>query len=126
MGAFLKKNPFESATEQTCLISVTKMPFGSNSRASHGQFAPARPTQTGSRAMIIKRPRRKHLKSFQERLADDAARFRQLADQTPPGTQRELYLRRALQADTASQIDNWVTSPGLRPPSKLENFVGKK
>jgi hypothetical protein len=77
--------------------------------------------------MIIKRPRRKHLKSFQERLADDAARFRQLADQTPPGTQRELYLRRAQQSDMASQLNNWLTSPGLQPPKELmENFVGKK
>jgi hypothetical protein len=76
--------------------------------------------------MIIKRPRKKHSKSFQERLAEEAARFRDLAEQTPPGPQRELYLRRARQTETESQIDNWLTSPGLRPPTELKNFVGKK
>ena len=75
--------------------------------------------------MVIKRPRIKHEKSFQQRLAEEAVRFKELADQTPPGMQRELYLRRARQAATASQIDSWLSSPGLQPPSELKDWVGK-
>jgi hypothetical protein len=66
--------------------------------------------------MIIRRSRVKHERTFQERLADEAARFRQLADETPPGMQRELYLKRARQAESASHINDWLKSPGLRPP----------
>ena len=73
--------------------------------------------------MVIKRPRRKHEKTFQDRLAEEAARFKELADQTPPGMQRELYLRRARQAATAAQINDWLSSPGLQPPTDLAKLA---
>jgi hypothetical protein len=60
---------------------------------------------------IIKRPRIKLEKPFEQRLSEEAARFKKLADQTPQGMQRELYLRRARQAETASHINEWLTSP---------------
>ena len=72
--------------------------------------------------MTIKRHRVKHEKTFQQRLAEEAARFKELADQSPPGTQRELYLRRARQAETASHIDHWLHSPGLLPSTELVNL----
>lgn len=73
--------------------------------------------------MTIKRRRRiKHEKTFQERLAEEAVRFQQLADLAPAGMQRELYLRRARQASTASHIDSWLNSPGLRAPKELVNL----
>jgi hypothetical protein len=34
---------------------------------------------------------------------------------------RELLLRRARQAETAAHINEWLKSPGLRPPASLEN-----
>jgi hypothetical protein len=75
--------------------------------------------------MVIKRPRIKHEKTFRERLAEEAVQFKELAARVPPGMQRELYLRRAQQAETASQIDSWLSSPGLRPPKALGKMVGK-
>lgn len=69
--------------------------------------------------MVIKRLRIKHEKSFQERLAEEAAHYSKLAANTPPGQQRELYLRRARQAETAAHIDGWLKSPGLQPPGEL-------
>ena len=72
--------------------------------------------------MIIKRTRIKHEKTFAERLSEEAMRFKELADQTPPGVQRELYLRRARQAETASHINDWLKSPGLKPPENLKNL----
>lgn len=72
--------------------------------------------------MVIKRRRVKHEKTFRERLEEEAARFKELAEQTPPGMQRELYLRRARQAETASQINNWLKSPSPQPPKHIEEI----
>jgi hypothetical protein len=76
--------------------------------------------------MTIKRLRVKHEKTFEERLAEEAVRFRELAAQTPHGMERESYLRRARQAETASHINKWLKSPGLQPPKELQNVVRQK
>jgi hypothetical protein len=55
--------------------------------------------------------------SFPDRLAKEAKRFRDEAETRPPGPERDLLIRKARQADTAAHIDQWVSSPGLRPPS---------
>ncbi|WFU59840.1 hypothetical protein QA639_12890 [Bradyrhizobium pachyrhizi] len=67
-----------------------------------------------------RRKRIKHTKTFEERLAEEAIRFREAAAQLPPCSQRELYLRRARQAETAAHIHEWLTSPGLQPPKAVE------
>jgi hypothetical protein len=65
----------------------------------------------------------KHVATFQERLAEEAQKFKEAADKQPSGsTARELLLRRARQAETASQINKWVSSPGLQPLKALENL----
>ena len=55
--------------------------------------------------------------SFPDRLAKEAKRFRDEAETRPPGPERDLLIRKARQADTAAHIDQWLSSPGLRPPS---------
>jgi hypothetical protein len=72
-----------------------------------------------------KRRRVTREKSFQQRLAEEAQRYREEAKKLPHGPQRELYLRRARQAETASHINDWLTSPGLQPPKALTNLAGK-
>jgi len=62
-----------------------------------------------------KRNRVKHTTTFEERLALEAERFREAA-QHETGTARELLLRRARQAETASHMNEWLKSPGLKPP----------
>jgi hypothetical protein len=55
--------------------------------------------------------------SFEQRLAEEAKRFREAAEKERPGTMaRELLLRRARQAETASHINEWLNSPGLASP----------
>jgi hypothetical protein len=55
--------------------------------------------------------------TFEQRLAEEAARFKEAAEKERPGsTARELLLRRARQAETASHINGWLNSPGLTPP----------
>jgi hypothetical protein len=57
----------------------------------------------------------KHKSTFEERLAEEAKRFKEAAEKQPPGsTARDLLLRRARQAETASNISGWLSSPG--PP----------
>ena len=66
--------------------------------------------------MSERRRRFKQTETFEQRLAQEAARFRTAAEELPPGTARELLLRRARQAETASHMSDWLRSPGLRPP----------
>jgi hypothetical protein len=45
-----------------------------------------------------------------------AKRLRKEAQGTPPGVERDKLIRRARQAEIASHIQAWLTSPGLQPP----------
>jgi hypothetical protein len=64
-----------------------------------------------------RRPRIKHKLPFEERMAEDAERFRKAAEDQPAGSMaRELLLRRARQAETASHMSDWLRSPGLQAP----------
>jgi len=72
-----------------------------------------------------KRLRIKHEKTFQERLIEEAQRYKAAADLLPPGTARELLLRRVRQAETAAHIENWLSSPGLQPPTGMKILAGK-
>jgi hypothetical protein len=70
--------------------------------------------------MAQQRRRVKHTATFEERLASEAIKCREAAEQHPPGSNaRELLLQRARQAETASRINNWLNSPGLQPPKTL-------
>lgn len=53
---------------------------------------------------------------LKDRLAQLAQEARQRAKTLPPGKEREDLLRLARQSDTASRIDKWLASPGLRSP----------
>ena len=65
----------------------------------------------------MKRRRIKHKTTFEERLAEEARRYKEAAEEQPTGsTARELLLRRARQAETASRMNEWLKSPGLHTP----------
>ena len=51
-----------------------------------------------------------------ERLAEHAKRLRDEAQGTPPSVKRDDLIRRGRQAETAAHAQEWVMSPGLRPP----------
>jgi hypothetical protein len=54
--------------------------------------------------------------SLDQRLSDEAQRLRKEAQGTPPGYQRYKLIRRARQAETASHMSEWLSSPGLQTP----------
>jgi hypothetical protein len=63
------------------------------------------------------RKRIKHEAGFEERLVEEAKRFKEAAGQQPPGSKaRELLLRRARQAETASHMSQWLKSAGSQSP----------
>jgi hypothetical protein len=64
----------------------------------------------------MQRRRFKNTLTFPDRLAKEAERFRKEAETMPPGQEPESLLRKARQAETAAHIDQWIASPGLRPP----------
>ena len=66
--------------------------------------------------MSQQRRRFKRPKTFEECLAEEAAPFRKAAEEAAPGLARDLLLRRARQAETASHMNDWLKSPGLQPP----------
>ena len=66
---------------------------------------------------MLKRHRFKQSLSLKDRLALFAKDARKRADELPPGPARDDMLRKARQADTASHVDEWANSPGLRPPT---------
>jgi len=51
-----------------------------------------------------------------DRLAHEAERLRQKAHAVPVDKERERLLRKARQLETASHINEWLSSPGLQTP----------
>ena len=67
--------------------------------------------------MAERRKRVNHATTFEERLAEEAIKFKEAAEKQPLGsTARELLLRRARQAETAAHISDWLRSAELQPP----------
>ncbi|MEZ2141858.1 hypothetical protein AAE026_06000 [Bradyrhizobium sp. DN5] len=62
------------------------------------------------------RHRFKHTDPLEIRLAAEAERLREEAKSLPPGAARDEMLRKARQAETGSQMSEWLRSPGLQPP----------
>jgi hypothetical protein len=56
----------------------------------------------------------KQTTTLQERLAREAKAARARATSLPPSKERDALLRKARQAETASHIDEWLSSPALR------------
>jgi hypothetical protein len=54
--------------------------------------------------------------SLKDRLIAFAAEARKKAAKLEPGIERDDLLRKARQAYTASNLDDWANSPGLQPP----------
>ena len=60
------------------------------------------------------RRRFKQLGSLDTRLSSEAERLRKEARGTPPGVERDKLIRGARLAETASHMNEWLSSPGLK------------
>jgi hypothetical protein len=54
---------------------------------------------------------------LQDRLALEANRLKDKASKLPYGPLRDAVIRKARQVETASYLDQWLSSPGLRAPT---------
>nr|WP_249150384.1 hypothetical protein [Bradyrhizobium sp. JYMT SZCCT0180] len=54
--------------------------------------------------------------TFEDRIAAEKARLEAQAAKLKPGPQKEVLLRKIRQLETASHINEWLSSPGLQPP----------
>jgi hypothetical protein len=52
----------------------------------------------------------------EQKWREQAEALRREAEKLPYGKEREELSRKASQLDTASHINEWVSSPGLSPP----------
>jgi hypothetical protein len=55
-------------------------------------------------------------RALELRLAEEAKDLRAKAKLLRPGAEREAIIRKARQAETGSQMSEWLRSPGLQPP----------
>ena len=55
--------------------------------------------------------------SLEQKWREQAEAFKREADKLPYGKEREELLRMARQLETASHINEWVSSPGLSSPT---------
>ena len=58
----------------------------------------------------------KQAQSAEARLSEEAKRLRAEAKLLPPGAAGDEMIRRARRAEIAAHINEWLASPGLRPP----------
>ena len=65
---------------------------------------------------MAERRRFRQTQSLAERMKEEAKRLREQARLLAPGIVREDLLRKARQAETAAQMDDWLRSPGLQAP----------
>jgi hypothetical protein len=54
--------------------------------------------------------------SFVERLTEQAKEIQDRAQKLRPGPERDALLKQARQLETASHMNEWLSSPGLQPP----------
>ena len=66
--------------------------------------------------MQQQRRRFKQTAPLDQRLIEEAQRLRKEAQGTHPGIERERLIRKARQAETASHIQEWLSSSGLQEP----------
>jgi hypothetical protein len=66
------------------------------------------------------RRRRSLPHTFEENIAAEKARLKELASALPYGPSKERILAKIRQLETASRVSQWLTSPGLQPPKSAE------
>ena len=67
------------------------------------------------------RRRFKQTTSLEERLAKEATQLRKQAQGTPPGFERELLVRKARRAETASHMIEWLASAAKHQDRFIRN-----
>jgi hypothetical protein len=54
--------------------------------------------------------------TFEENIAAEKAKLEAQVAKLKPGPEKDALLRKIRQLDTAAQMSEWLSSPGLQPP----------
>jgi hypothetical protein len=65
----------------------------------------------------MQRRRRSAPHSFEDQIAAEKSRLEEQAATLPSGPQGDALLKKIRQLETASHMNEWLTSPGLQPPT---------
>jgi hypothetical protein len=57
------------------------------------------------------------LQSFEDQITAEKSQLGAQAASLPPGPQKDALLKKIRQLETASHVNEWLTSPGLQPPT---------
>jgi hypothetical protein len=60
---------------------------------------------------------------FEQRMKEMALQARKQAQEMRPGPERDALMKRARQLDIACHVNEWLTSPGLQPPTEITELV---
>jgi hypothetical protein len=60
--------------------------------------------------------RRSFSHTFEDRIAAEKASTEAKAAKLKPGPEKDALLKKIRQLETASHINDWLSSPGLQPP----------
>jgi hypothetical protein len=55
--------------------------------------------------------------TFERQIAAEKARLEAQVSKLPPGPQKDGLLKKIRQLETASHMNEWLSSPGLQPPT---------
>ena len=55
--------------------------------------------------------------TFEERIAAEKAKLEADVARLKPGPKRDALIKKIRQLETASHMSEWLSSPGLRPPT---------
>ncbi|WP_081422027.1 hypothetical protein [Tardiphaga robiniae] len=69
---------------------------------------------------MINRRRFKLSESLKQRLLEEAQNLRHEAKMLAYGPIRDEVLKKARQTEIAAHMEDWLSSPGLRPPRKYD------
>jgi hypothetical protein len=67
----------------------------------------------------MQRRRRSVPHTFEDQIAAEKARLEAQVADAPPGPQKDALLKKIRQLETASHMNEWLSSPGLQPPIRV-------
>lgn len=62
-------------------------------------------------------------KTITQNWLEQAEALEREAASLPQGRARDALMKRARQLRTASEMDRWISSPGLKPPEGIRTFA---
>jgi len=87
------------------------------SKYSYAAHFPLNPTVRTRKQEVAMPRHRSKPHSFEDQLAAEKGRLTAQLALTPHGPARDALVEKIRQIETASRLNEWLSSPGLRPPS---------